>query len=500
MYTDPSHLSAQRPLQPSADLPSELPAHIPAALRSCFAAQRAAFARQRFPSLQERRADLRALHRLLVENRDALVDAVNRDFGCRSRFETLMTELLQAQEGLLDAIKRLPRWMRREKRPLDITQYPLASAWVQPQPLGVVGVVVPWNFPIAMAVQPMIGALAAGNRVMVKMSENSAQLARLLQEVLPRYFAADKVSVFADTGEDGASIGPLFTQLPFNHLFFTGSPQTGRAVMANCAPNLTPVTLELGGKSPAIVAPDYPLAQAAERILWVKMLNAGQICTNVDYLFVPQGREQEFIGHAQRVVQARYPDLCNGDYTAIIDQRQYDRLQAMLADAVAQGAQAVPLAPTQQGDPARRIMPPIALLNVHDGMQVMQREIFGPLLPILSYQNQDEATQYINDRPHPLALYLFSHDKALQQHYLTQTLAGGVTLNDTLLHVGQHHLPFGGVGNSGMGHYHGKEGFLTFSKLKPVFQQGPLRTVDFLLPPYGATAQKMLNFMLWKNR
>ncbi|HRM94424.1 MAG TPA: aldehyde dehydrogenase family protein, partial [Alicycliphilus sp.] len=344
------------------------------------------------------------------------------------------------------------------------------------------------------------GALAAGNRVMVKMSENSAQLARLLQEVLPRYFAADKVSVFADRGEDGASIGPLFTQLPFNHLFFTGSPQTGRAVMANCAPNLTPVTLELGGKSPAIVAPGFPLDKAAERILWVKMLNAGQICTNVDYLFVPAGQEQAFIQQAQRVVQERYPDLCNGDYTAIIDQRQYERLQAMLQDAIAQGAQAVPLAPGQSGDAARRIMPPVALLNVHDGMQVMQREIFGPILPILGYQSRDEVTQYINDRPHPLALYLFSHERALQQHYLKQTLSGGVTLNDTLLHVGQHHLPFGGVGNSGMGHYHGYEGFLTFSKLRPVFQQGPLRTVNFLQPPYAGLASKMLNIMLWRNR
>jgi len=190
----------------------------------------------------------------------------------------------------------------------------------------------------------------------------------------------------------------------------------------------------------------------------------------------------------------------NGDYTAIIDQRQYDRLQAMLQDAVAQGAQAVPLLPGQAGDAARRIMPPVALLNVHDGMQVMQREIFGPLLPILPYQSKEEVLQYINDRPHPLALYLFSKDKALQRFYLEQTLSGGVTINDTLLHAGQHALPFGGVGNSGMGHYHGREGFLTFSKLRPVFRQGPLRTVDFLMPPYTGLAGRMLNFMLWRKR
>ncbi len=477
----------------------KLAAHIPAVLRDCYTAQRAAFQAQRCPSLAERRADLRALHRLLVENREALVDAVNSDFGCRSRFETLMTELLQGQEAARDAVKCLPGWMKRRRRALDITQYPLARAFVQPQPLGVVGIVVPWNFPIAMAVQPMIGALAAGNRVMVKMSENSVHLTRLLQSVLPRYFAADKVSVFADQGE-GGSIGPLFTQLPFDHLFFTGSPQTGRAVMSNCAANLTPVTLELGGKSPAVVAADFPLETAAERILWVKMLNAEQICTNVDYLFLPEGQEQAFIDHAQRIVAQRYPDLCNGDYTAIIDQRQYDRLQAMLADAVAQGARAVPLAPGQSGDAARRIMAPVALLDVHDGMLVMQREIFGPLLPIRSYRSHEEVRHYINARPHPLALYLFSRSRALQDDYLGQTLSGGVTLNDTLLHSGQHHLPFGGVGTSGMGHYHGQEGFLTFSKLRPVFQQGPLRTVDFLLPPYAGLPRKVLDLMLWRSR
>jgi coniferyl-aldehyde dehydrogenase len=389
--------------------------------------------------------------------------------------------------------------MKRQKRPIDISQYPLACAYVQPQPLGVIGIIVPWNFPIAMTVQPMIGALAAGNRIMIKMSENSAHLAQLLQDLLPRYFAADKVTLFADRGENGESIGPLFTQLPFNHLFFTGSPQTGKAVMANCAAQLTPVTLELGGKSPAIIAPDYPLKKAAERILWVKMLNAGQICTNVDYLFLPQGQEHAFIQHARHIVQKRYPDLLNGDYTAIIDQRQYDRLQTMLQDAIDQGAQAIPLAPSQNGDAARRIMPPIVLLNVHDGMQVMQREIFGPLLPIMEYQNKEEVTQYINSRPHPLALYLFSQNRALQEHYLSQTLSGGVTLNDTLLHAGQHHLPFGGVGHSGMGHYHGHEGFLTFSKLRPVFHQGPLRTVSFLQPPYAGLANKIVDLLLWKS-
>ena len=475
-----------------------VPEHLPALLRDAFAAQQAAFAKNRYPSLQERRADLRALHRLLVDHRAALLDAVNADFGCRSHFETLATELLQGQEAALDAIRQLPRWMKKQKRHLDITQYPLASAYVLPQPVGVVGIVAPWNFPIAMVVQPLIGALAAGNRAMVKMSENSARTARLLQKLLPNYFPADKVCLFADDDAGpGQPLGPLFTQLPFNHLFFTGSPQTGRAVMANAAAHLTPVTLELGGKSPTIVAPDYPLAKAAERILWVKMLNAGQICTNVDYLFLPTGQEQAFIEHARRILAQRYPDLLNGDYTAIIDQRQYDRLQAMLQDAIAQGAKAVPLCPGQQGDAARRIMPPVALLNVHDGMQVMQREIFGPLLPILTFRNVDEVVRQINEGPKPLALYVFSQDKARTRRILAQTSSGGVAINQVVLHYAQGNLPFGGVNNSGIGNAHGEFGFKTFSHERGVLKGGSINAAKMLFyPPYTGLKRRLVSQFL----
>ncbi len=477
------------------------PTHLPALLRDAFAAQRAAFQQQRYPSLAERRADLQQLHHLLRDHREAIITAIGQDYGCRSRFETLLTELLQGQEAALAARRHVKRWMRPQKRRLDPTQYPLAGAFTFAQPLGVVGIVVPWNFPIAMAFQPLICAFAAGNRAMVKMSENSGHLARLLQKISPDYFPADKLAFFADDDAGPAgSLGPLFTQLPFDHLFFTGSPETGKAVMANAAANLTPVTLELGGKSPAIVAPDFPLDKATERILWVKMLNAGQICTNVDYLLLPAGSEDAFIAHAQRIAAARFPDLLGGDYTAIIDQRQYDRLQAVLQDAEAQGARIVPLLPGQAGDAARRILPPMLVLNVTDQMLIMQREIFGPLLPILTYRSSDEVLDYINTRHHPLALYIYSHDKALQQRYLRGTLSGGVSINDSLIHTGLHNLPFGGVGRSGMGHYHGWEGFLTFSKLRPVFRQGPLRAVDFFMPPYGPWAYKLLNLMLWRNR
>jgi coniferyl-aldehyde dehydrogenase len=464
----------------------------PAEFQETYLKQRAAYKANRMPSLEERRNDLRAIHRLLVDNKEALIAAVNQDYGCRSSFETKFAELLLCQDAALDAIKQVKKWMKPQKRHLDVTQYPLAKAWVFPQPVGVVGIVVPWNFPIAMTFQPMICAFAAGNRVMVKMSENSNALAALFKQLAPKYFSADKLAFF----EDGGGRGPQFTQLPFDHLFFTGSPMTGRAVMANCAKNLTPVTLELGGKSPCIVTPDYSIRTAAERIMWSKMLNAGQICTNVDYLFLPEGKVDEFIREAQAITAERYPSITNGEYTALIDQRQYDRIQETLADAIAKGAKAINLCPGRNGDPAQRIMPPFAVTGVTDDMIIMQREIFGPLLPIKTYKTREEVVEYIGDRDSPLALYIYSNDTALQQYYMHHTISGGVTVNDGLLHGGIHSLPFGGVGNSGIGHYHGQEGFLTFSKLRPVFKQSPWRSLDMLMPPYAGKAGKILDFML----
>jgi coniferyl-aldehyde dehydrogenase len=465
---------------------------IPDEFRVTFLAQRAAYKAKRMPTLDERHHDLRQIHRLLVDHKDALIAAVNEDYGCRSTFETKLTELLQCQDAALDACKQVKKWMKPQKRHVDMIQYPLAKAWVFPQPVGVVGIVVPWNFPIAMTFQPMICAFAAGNRVMVKMSENSNALARLFQRIAPTYFPADKLAFF----EDGGGRGPQFTELPFDHLFFTGSPATGRAVMANCARNLTPVTLELGGKSPCVIAPDYDLRKAAERIMWVKMLNAGQICTNVDYLFLPEGKVDEFIKHCQDVTAERYPSITDGHYTAVIDQRQYDRLRATLADALAKGASAINLCPGREGDPAQRIMPPTAVVDLDERMDILQREVFGPLLPIKTYRTKEEVVEYIGDHHSPLAFYIYSNDKTLQDYYLYNTISGGVTINDGLIHAGLHSLPFGGVGNSGMGHYHGFEGFLTFSKLRPVFKQSIFRGVDMLMPPYAGIAGKVLDFML----
>ncbi|MFV8817406.1 coniferyl aldehyde dehydrogenase [Haliea sp. E17] len=465
---------------------------IPEEFQRVFTAQQAWYRAHRNPGREERVADLKTLHRMLVENREALVEAVNADYGTRARFETLMAELLMNQEGLLDAAKQVGNWMRPQKRSLDPTQYPLAKARLLPQPLGVVGVVAPWNFPISMAFAPLTGIFAAGNTAMVKLSENSNTLAHLLREISPRYFPEGKLAFF----EDGGGRGPAFTSMPFDHLFFTGSSATGRAVMANCARNLTPVTLELGGKSPAVVAPDYPMRKAAERIMWVKMFNAGQICITVDYLFVPEDKLDEFVAAAKRVAARRYPQINNGDYTAIIDQRAFDRLEATLQDARDKGARIVDLLEGQSADAGRRIMAPRLVLDASDDMQILQREIFGPLLPVKTYREAQEVIDYIDGRDRPLAFYLYSNDRELAQWYIDNTMSGGVTVNDGLLHSAVHSLPFGGVGNSGMGHYHGREGFITFSKLRPVFYQGPIRTLDLLMPPYKGLAQKLLGLML----
>ena len=465
---------------------------IPAEFIDCFERQRGAALAHPAPGYDERVADLKAMHRLLVENRASLVEAVNRDYGSRSTFETLFAECFLNQEGLLDAIKHLKKWMKPQKRRLDVTQYPLASARVIPQPVGVVGVVVPWNFPISMAFAPLTGIIAAGNRAMVKMSENSNHLARLLMEISPKYLPEDKLKFF----DDGGGRGPAFTTLPFDHLFFTGSPQTGKAVMMNCARNLTPVTLELGGKSPAIVAPDYPLETAVGRIMWVKMLNAGQICTNVDYLFLPEDKVDDFVRLARAVVQERYPDINGNDYTAIIDERSYRRLETALEDAQRKGARLINLVEGQSPERALRKMPPHLVLNATDDMELMQREIFGPLLPIRTYRTKEEIAEYVAARPRPLAFYVYSNDRQLQDWYVQHVMSGGVTINDGLIHAGLHSLPFGGIGNSGMGHYHGHDGFTTFSKMRPVFKQGPIRLLNRMMPPYDKGPLKMMNFML----
>ena len=457
------------------------------------ARQQAAYRAGPFPSVKQRCADLKALHRLLKDNETRIVSAINADFGARSAEETRLLELYPVREAIRGAISHVGKWMRPQKRSVEWLIFPGAKNRVIPQPLGVVGVLVPWNFPIQLSFGPLVDILAAGNRAMVKMSEKSVHLARLLVELCPRYLPREKVAFFECGGR-----GPAFSALPFDHMIFTGSSATGRAVMASAAENLCPVTLELGGKAPGVVAPGFSISTAAQRILWAKCMNSGQVCVNIDYLFLPQGKSEEFVAHARRLVAKRYPDLNGPDYTSIIDERAYDRLTAMLEDARAKGATVINLAPNQKPNAAQRKLAPHVVLDVSDDMMIMQEEIFGPLLPIKLYRNPDEVIEYVNSHERPLAFYPFSNDKRLVERYISRIISGSVGINEAIVQVGQHDLPFGGVGASGMGHYHGYEGFLTFSKLRPVFQQGPVSLIQLALqPPYGVLARRSLDCMIW---
>ena len=467
---------------------------IPAEFQTSFDAQRAAYLKAPERTHAERVVDLKALIRLVRDNEAAIVAAISADFGNRSEFETKFAEIFFVINSAHDAAKRVKHWMRPQRRAVDLMTFAGARNRLIPQPLGVVGVIVPWNYPLMLSLGPLVSIFAAGNRAMVKMSENSRRLAELLIDVSPKYFPEDKLAFF----DDGGGRGPAFSSLPFDHLIFTGSGKTGRAVMASAARNLTPVTLELGGKSPAVVAPDFPIKTAAERILWAKMLNAGQTCLAVDYAFLPRAKETEFVDACKRLIAKRYPDINGPDFTSIIDQRAYDRLTATLEDARAKGATLVNLAEGQTPDASKRKFPPHIVLHPTPDMEVMQREIFGPILPIRVYDDRQEVADAINAGDRPLALYPFTHDRATRDFYISRVLSGGVSVNDALMHVGQHDLPFGGVGASGMGHYHGPEGFETFSKMRPVFQQGPVSSVQMMMqPPYSGLAKRMVDFMVW---
>jgi coniferyl-aldehyde dehydrogenase len=428
--------------------------------------QRTAYLAHPVPSLAERKADLRTLQRFVREHKDALCDAISADYGHRSRHESLLAEIVPAVDGIDHVIGQLRRWMRPQRRSVDLRSFLGASNRVIPQPLGVVGVIVPWNFPINLSMVPLTYIFAAGNRAMVKMSENSRHLSRLLIERMPAYFPPEKLQFFEETG----GVGVAFSKLPFDHLLFTGSGTTGRAVMAAAAENLCPVTLELGGKCPAIVCDDFPL-QAAERILFVKYLNAGQICTSVDHLWLPAAQVAPSCRRRRpscpRVTPAWPRPTTPPSSTSAPSIACCEALE----DARARGATVVQLVPGPAFDAATRKIAPCIVLDAPPDSILWQREIFGPILPIRGYTRLEDVVDAVNAGPRPLAIYPFSHDGQTVQMLLDRVMSGGVSVNDALFHVGQHDLPFGGVGASGMGHYHGREGFDTFSKLRPVFYQ-----------------------------
>ena len=462
-----------------------------AELQSTLALQRKAYLNHPVPSFAERKADLLTLQRFIRENKEQIIAAISKDYGNRSHHESLFAEIIGAITAVDHAISNLKSWMKPQKRHVDMTTYFGAKNRVIPQPIGVVGVIVPWNFPINLSIVPMVCIFAAGNRAMVKMSENSRNLAAFLIAKMPAYFPKDKLAFFDETG----GVGIEFSKLPFDHILFTGSGATGRAVMTAAAQNLCPVTLELGGKSPAVICDDFPLRKAAERALFVKCFNAGQICTNVDYLFLPEDKIAEFVEMAKEIVVTRYPQISTTDYTSIIDDRSFQRLTSALEQAEAQGATLVQLVPGPKWDAATRKIAPHLVLNLPDTCDLATREIFGPILPVRGYKKLEETIDYINARPRPLAFYPFSNDSERVQMLIDRVMSGGVSVNDALFHVAQHDLPFGGVGPSGMGHYHGREGFITFSKLRPVYHQPSFSFAKFLAPPYGKFATNLMNYL-----
>jgi coniferyl-aldehyde dehydrogenase len=369
-----------------------------------------------------------------------------------------------------------------------------ARAAIQKQPLGVVGIISPWNYPVYLALDPLVGALAAGNRALIKPSELTPQTSDLLKQLIGEVFEPEQVSVV--TG--GPEIGIAFSKLAFDHLVFTGSTSVGKLVMRAAAENLVPVTLELGGKSPAIVSDNFSLKSAAEKIIHGKLLNAGQTCIAPDYALVPKGRLDAFVEELKAQVAAQYPRLeSNPDYTSIATQRHYDRLLGLITDAKEKGATIVEANPAGESlsSTSRKIAPTFVVGATSD-MTVMQDEIFGPILPVIGYGTLDEAIDFVNERPRPLALYYFDHDDRRVQRVLDRTVSGGVTINDTLLHAGQEDLPFGGVGPSGIGHYHGVEGFETFTKKKPIFYQSRISGAGMLNAPYKKSLETMLRFLI----
>jgi coniferyl-aldehyde dehydrogenase len=442
----------------------------------------------RVPDYEQRMADLLRLREAFKARLPEFVAAMDADFGRRSRHESMLTDGMTVLHEIDHIRSKLRRWMRPKRRLADWLFWP-ATTEIRYQPLGVVGVIAPWNYPVNLSLMPLAAALAAGNHVMLKPSEHTPRTSALLKQFLGSLFPETQVAVVL--GE--ADVAAAFSALPFDHLFFTGSTEVGRHVMAAAAKNLTPVTLELGGKSPAIIAPDYPIETAVARIAAGKWLNAGQTCIAPDYVLLPPSKIDAFVEAMRAYVQRAYADPASSpDFTSVASERQFERLRAWLAEARARGANVIELG---AGDPARRVLPPTLVLGAPNDVRLMQDEIFGPILPLVPADSVDAAIAWVNARPRPLALYHFDHDPKRVRHVLDRTIAGGVSINDTVMHIAQSHLPFGGVGPSGMGAYHGHAGFLAFSKQKPVFHQARISSLALMRPPYGKLAEFLLRFL-----
>ena len=446
-----------------------------------------------YPSASARVHDIKQLKKAVLSFESQLLSAIKKDFGHRSEDDTKFGDILTTVLSAKYAIKHIKHWMKPSKRHVGVLFQP-AKAQVFYQPLGVVGIITPWNYPIFLALGPLITALSAGNRAIIKMSEYTPATNKVMKQLITSIFSLDKVTVV----DGGTEVAAHFSGLNFDHLVFTGSTVVGRKVMSSAAKNLTPVTLELGGKSPVLIDENIDIDMAVERFVLAKTINAGQTCVAPDYVLCPEEKIPQLVNALHQQFNQMYEGVIdNADYSSIINDAQFNRLLSLLADAKKKGATVQSLKEernAQNQDVSKRKIPLTLITDIKDEMLVMQEEIFGPLLPLVGYKSFQQAINYINDRPKPLALYLMSFDKNIQQQVIKQTKAGGVCINDAALHVAQDDLPFGGVGDSGMGHYHGQEGFLALSKAKPIFTRSRISFSSMVFPPYG----KKIHHLIYK--
>ena len=460
-------------------------------MRHILEIQKKAFIENGQPTYNQRLDSLKRCIALLETHDEQIVETLNEDFKNRSHQEIMTSEVIQSIRNLNFTIKNLKKWMKPMRRTPSFMAGMLGSkAYLEPSPLGSVGIIAPWNFPVGMVFYPAASILASGNRIMAKPSEFTPQTAQLIKDAVSKYFDESEFAVVLG----GPEVGAEFTKLPFDHLLYTGSGRIATKVLANTAENLVPTTLELGGKSPTIIGKDADMELAAKRIMFVKTMNAGQICLSPDYIFLPRGKEEAFLTAASKAFDEFYPDDNKSEYTSMVNETHFERMQTYVSDATEKGAKIHSLGNFDSAE--NNIMTTKILMDVNDGMKVMQDEIFGPLLPVMLYDDISEVINYVNSHDHPLGLYYFGKSNSEQQNVIKNTRSGGVTINDAMFHIMQSELPFGGVGASGYGYYHGREGFMNFSNMRSVYYQTNNDSAFAMLrPPKNKSLGKLQNIL-----
>ena len=460
-------------------------------MRHILEIQKKAFIENGQPTYNQRLDSLKRCIALLETHDEQIVETLNEDFKNRSHQEIMTSEVIQSIRNLNFTIKNLKKWMKPMRRTPSFMAGMLGSkAYLEPSPLGSVGIIAPWNFPVGMVFYPAASILASGNRIMAKPSEFTPQTAQLIKDAVSKYFDESEFAVVLG----GPEVGAEFTKLPFDHLLYTGSGRIAKKVLANTAENLVPTTLELGGKSPTIIGKDADMELAAKRIMFVKTMNAGQICLSPDYIFLPRGKEEAFLTAASKAFDEFYPDDNKSEYTSMVNETHFERMQTYVSDATEKGAKIHSLGNFDSAE--NNIMTTKILMDVNDGMKVMQDEIFGPLLPVMLYDDISEVINYVNSHDHPLGLYYFGKSNSEQQNVIKNTRSGGVTINDAMFHIMQSELPFGGVGASGYGYYHGREGFMNFSNMRSVYYQTNNDSAFAMLrPPKNKSLGKLQNIL-----